>query len=246
MKIEVCCGSVDDAISAQAGGADRIELNSALFLGGLTPSPGCFAGVKSATALPVVTMVRPRAGGFSYTETEIDAMRRDIEYYVENGSDGIVFGVLRDDGTVDVGRCRELIERCAGAEKVFHRAIDVVPDALDAIEALIDLGFDRVLTSGQAARAVDGIDMLTRMIAHARGRIEILPGGGINVANYRLIVEKTRCDSIHVSPRRAVVDRSATGNPAIHFGGALYPSEDGYTIADAAQIAAFSRGSESG
>ena len=246
MKIEVCCGSVDDAIAAQAGGADRIELNSALFLGGLTPSPGCFAGVKCATELPVVTMIRPRPGGFSYSETDIDVMRRDIEFYVERGCDGIVFGVLRDDGTIDVRRCRELIERCADAEKVFHRAIDVVPDAFDAIEALIDLGFDRVLTSGQAARAVDGIDMLTRMIEHARGRIEILPGGGINVGNYRLIVEKTGCESIHVSPRRAVEDRSATGNTAIHFGGALYPSEAGYSIADAQHIAAFRERSSDG
>ena len=239
MKIEVCCGSLDDAIAAQAGGADRIELNSALFLGGLTPSPGCFACVKRATELPVVTMIRPRPGGFSYSEADIDVMRRDIEFYVERGCDGIVFGVLRDDGTIDVRGCRELIERCADAEKVFHRAIDVVPDAFDAIEALIDLGFDRVLTSGQAARAVDGIDMLTRMIERARGRIEILPGGGINVGNHRLIVEKTGCRSIHVSPRRAVEDRSATGNTAIHFGGALYPSEAGYSIADAQHIAAF-------
>ncbi|TVQ19113.1 MAG: copper homeostasis protein CutC [Spirochaetaceae bacterium] len=238
MKIEVCCGSVDDAIGAQAGGADRIELNSALFLGGLTPTLGCFAAVKCATELPVVTMIRPRHGGFSYSDTDIDVMRRDIEFYVERGSDGIVFGVLRDDGTIDVRKCRELIERCAGAEKVFHRAIDVVPDAFDAIEALIDLGFDRVLTSGQAARAADGIDMLTRMIEHARGRIEILPGGGINVGNYSLIVEKTGCESIHVSPRRAVEDRSASGNTAIHFGGALYPSESGYSIADAEHIAA--------
>lgn len=158
--VEVCCGSVDDAIEAQKGGADRIELNSALALGGLTPSGGSLIEATRQLDIPVMVMIRPRTGGFCYSRADMEAMLADVQKAVANGTDGIVFGILNAEGTIDIDRRRRVIESADGVETVFHRAFDVVPDPNTAIETLIELGITRILTSGQQTTAMEGMPLL--------------------------------------------------------------------------------------
>lgn len=236
---EVCCGSLEDVVKAYSGGAGRVELNSSLFHGGLTPSLGTLIEAKKRIPLPIMCMVRPREGGFCYTESEYAVMLLDAKLLLENGADGIVFGFLHEDGTVDTARCREMLAVVGGRQSVFHRAIDVVPDVFEALDTLISLGVTRVLTSGQAPTVPEGIEMIKKMIAHANGRIEILPGGGIQPHNAAWCREMLGTNMLHAMAHKNAFDRSALGNPSIYFGGAVYPPEDRYLVADATEISRF-------
>ena len=227
--LEVCCGSVDDAIEAQKGGADRVELNSSIFFGGLTPSIGAIIEAKKVLDIPVIAMIRPRGGGFCYTEREMAAMEHDTELAVEYGADGIVFGILHEDGTVDEKRCERIIKKAGDREVVFHRAIDVAPDPFKALDTLIDLGVKRVLTAGQENTLAEGIDMIRRMVEYAAGRIEILPGGG-TPGNVLDAIAKTGCSQIHMASFATRYDKSTTNRPDIYFGFALWPPEDRYEL----------------
>lgn len=235
--IEICAGSLDDAVAAEKAGAARIELNSSLFLGGLTPSLGSLKLVKKETNLKVLTMVRPRAAGFLYTSAEFKTMEEDAKLFIDNGADGIVFGFLNEDGTIDTKRCESLIKIAGTKEKVFHRAIDVVPDPLKALDLLIELGFTRVLTSGQEPTAYEGMELIAAMVKHAKGRIEILPGGGITKKNAAKLVQGTGVTQIHFAALKAVSEPSTARNPSIYYGGALYPPEDRFETADLAAMA---------
>lgn len=240
--LEVCCGSAEDAIAAFHGGAGRVELNSDLFHGGLTPTLGALRTVKRhAPGLRVMCMVRPREGGFCYTEVEYETMLEDARIFVENGADGIVFGFLKEDGTVDAARCREMLGVIGGKEAVFHRAIDVTPDVMAALDALIELGVTRVLTSGQKPTVPEGAQTIRAMIAHAAGRIQILPGGGITPENAAWCRDVIGTRTLHAAMHRTAYDRSCDHNPAIYFGGAVYPPEDRYLLTHAADISDFLR-----
>lgn len=235
--LEVCCGSVEDVLQAEKGGADRVELNSCLFHGGLTPSIGELITAKQLSSLPVMTMVRPRQGGFCYTDAEYKTALADAEALLENGADGLVFGFLNADGTLDARRTKELAQLAGNKTKVFHRAIDVVEDWRSTLSQLIDLGIDRVLTSGQAPDAWYGADVIRQMIDFAQGAIEILPGGGVTLRNMDRLIEATGCRAIHVAKFRQYADPSTAGNPEIFYGGALYPPEDRYDVIDGDYIA---------
>ena len=230
--IEVCCGSVDDAVEAERGGADRIELNSAIFLGGLTPSLGSIIEAKKRLNIPVMVMIRPRAGGFCYTQAEMAVMQHDAKLAVERGVDGLVFGILTPDGSVDAERCRRIIELAQGRQTVFHRAFDVTPDPLKALDQLIDLGLSRVLTSGQERTAPEGIELIRKLIVYAGGRIEILPGSGLRPHNIRTFVEQTKATQIHFSAFGQRLDSSMQHRPHITFSGAIRPPEDQYDLID--------------
>lgn len=232
--LEVCCGSADDVIQAHLAGADRVELNSDLFHGGLTPTVGSLRVAKRETGMKIMTMIRPREGGFCYTEAEFAVCLEDARTLLEAGSDGLVFGFLRADGTVDRERTRALTELAlrAGKEAVFHRAIDVVPDWREALDLLIGLGVTRVLTSGQEPDVACGTATVRDMIAHAAGRIQILPGAGVTLRNVERIVAETGADQIHVAAHRSVFDRSVENNRAIFYGGCLYPPEDRFSLID--------------
>ncbi|EFW36490.1 copper homeostasis protein CutC [Treponema phagedenis] len=232
ITIEICAGSLDDALLAEKAGAQRIELNSSLFLGGLTPSLGTLRLVKQKTKLKVLTMVRPRAAGFLYTEAEFETMKEDARIFIENGADGIVFGFLNADGTLDAARCEALCKIANSRETVFHRAIDVVPDPLKTLDALIELGITRVLTSGQEPTAPEGAELIAEMVRHARGKIEILPGGGITKKNASRLVQETGVSQIHFAALCSKPEPSVQHNPKIYYGGALYPNEDRFEIAD--------------
>ena len=236
--LEVCCGSADDVIQAHRAGADRVELNSDLFHGGLTPTLGTLLVAKRETGMPIMAMVRPRAGGFCYTGAEFAAAVEDAKLLLAHGADGIVFGFLHEDGTLDRERTGILAElaRSAGKEAVFHRAIDVVPDWRETIDALAGLGITRVLTSGQEPDVSLGTQTIREMIAYAAGRIQILPGAGITARNMERIIEETGCSQIHLAAHRQEYDTSVRNNRAIFYGGCLYPPEDRYDLIDSGYI----------
>ena len=234
--LEVCCGSAEDVIQAERGGADRAELNASLVSGGLTPTIGALSVAKRHCSIPILTMVRPRAGGFCYTPIEFEVALREAELLLEHGADGLVFGFLHEDGTVDAPRCREMIRRADGLPCVFHRALDVVPDWKRALDTLISLGVTRVLTSGQQSSALLALETLREMIEYAAGAIEILPGAGIRRENVRRVVEATGASQVHLSARRTLCDPSASGNPRIHYGAALYAPEDRFEQTDASLV----------
>ena len=232
--VEVCCGSADDVIEAYKAGADRVELNSNLFHGGLTPTIGSPLVAKRKTGMKIMTMVRPREGGFCYTDTEFTVDVEDAGQLLKNGSDGLVFGFLREDGTIDDRRTAILadIALSAGKEAVFHRAIDVVPDWKEALDVLIDLHITRVLTSGQEPDVFYGTETVKEMIEYAAGRIEILPGAGITQKNVRRIIDATGTNQIHIAAHRQLADTSVSNNRSIFYGGCLYPREDLFNMTD--------------
>lgn len=239
IKIEVCCGSVDDAIASQAGGANRIELNSALFLGGLTPSSGSIIETKRRLSIPIMVMIRPRSGGFCYTDNEMHVMMRDTEAALAHGAEGIVFGILTPEGDIDIKRSKQIINLTENKDVVFHRAFDVVRNPKKALEELIDLGVNRILTSGQKPTALQGTSLIKKLIDQAEDRIEILPGGGIRSHNINEIIKQTSANQFHISAFKHYYDTSMQNNPDIIFGGTPGPPEDRYSVIDSDIIRSF-------
>ena len=197
--LEVIACSAEDCRLAEQGGADRVELCAAIEVGGLTPSYGLAATAKKGCKLPLMAMVRPRSGGFAYTETEMDAMERDAEAFLALGTEGLVFGVLTNDATIDVAKNHRLVKAGGIAEKVFHRAFDVLSDPFEGLEQVIDLGFTRILTSGGAASILEGADQFKRLMDAAKGRIELLPGGGIQESNVQQVLAMTGANQVHMT-----------------------------------------------
>ena len=234
--LEICCGSIDDAIQAQAGGAERIELCSALFLGGLTPSHCTLKYAREQLTIPIIAMIRPRGGGFCYTDAEFATMERDADSAIEQGADGIVFGILKANGSIDVERTRRICDIAGNKQTVFHRAFDVTPDPFAALDQLVDLGITRILTSGQEDTVPEGIDVIRRLIEYAGDRIEVMPGGGIKAYALEDVIAKTGCKQIHLTAFKTAIDPSTHGRPQVTFGGALYPSEDAFLMTDAGLV----------
>jgi copper homeostasis protein len=233
--LEIGCGSLEDAIAAEAGGADRVELCSALFLGGLTPSLASVLRAKEKLRIPVMAMVRPRAAGFCYSATDMEVMLCDTDLFVEHGADGIVFGILKPDRAIDLERCRRIRERIGSCQAVFHRAFDVVPDPMRALDELIDLGCTRVLTSGQRNTALEGSALIRKLVEHARGRVEILPGAGIRTHNVRELIAQTGCTQVHTTAFRQLDDPSTVAS-RIQYGSTLNPSESAYHQTDSSEV----------
>ena len=209
---EVCAGSVQDCINAQLGGADRVELNSALHLGGLTPSLAMLKLVKEKTSLKVICMDRPRAAGFCYDDVEIETMFEDAKILLENGADGISFGFLNSDATINVTETKKMVELIHQYQKeaVFHRAFDCVDDPMHAIKQLIDCGVDRILTSGLQPTAMQGASVLEKLQSEFGNRIELLAGSGINANNIRTLKEQTGIHQFHGSCKEWCKDPTTT------------------------------------
>ncbi len=217
VELEVSVGSVADVEAAVAAGADRLELCSAPELGGLTPSVGLFEGAIGASRVPVLVMLRPRAGGFCYDRHEFAAMLADAGRVLDLGASGVVFGVLDKRGRIDVSRSREIIERAGGAESVFHRAFDFISDQRAALDQLIEAGCSRVLTSGGKQTAKEGAGAIRDLILHANGRIEVLPAGQVRAENVVDLVRDTGCTQLHLGPATAIDDGSITGDPGVEL-----------------------------
>ncbi|MCI8660418.1 MAG: copper homeostasis protein CutC [Lachnospiraceae bacterium] len=199
---EICCGSFYDAKQAALGGAERIELNSGLMLGGLTPTLSTLCLVKEQfPELKVIAMVRPRGAGFCYEEEDFLVMERECESLLRHGADGIAFGCLREDASLDWERNRRLTEiiRDYGREAVFHRAFDCAEDPLKTMEQLIFMGVNRVLTSGLKPTAPEGIEQIGELQKRFGDNIEILAGSGVNAANACELMEKAGICQVHSS-----------------------------------------------
>lgn len=202
--LEIAANSIASALAAQQGGADRVELCSALELGGLTPSHATIALTRERVRLPVYVLIRPRAGDFLYSELECETMRHDIEACRSLGCDGVVVGILDAHGDVDVARCRTLIDAAGNMGVTFHRAFDVANDRERALEDIIALGCERVLTSGGQASAREGADSIRQLVARAGERIAIMAGAGIDARNIASLREAAGAHEFHASAKRAL------------------------------------------
>jgi copper homeostasis protein len=199
MICEVVVYNMESALKAQEGGADRIELCDNPGEGGTTPSFGVIENVRQNVSMDVYVMIRPRGGDFFYSNYEFHAMKRDIYQCQRLSVDGIVFGILNADGTIDKKRCKELIDKAKPLKVTCHRAFDMTRDPFEALEDCIEVGFDRILTSGQKLTAIEGVDLISELIKRARGRIAIMPGSGINENTVEEIIKKSGAKEIHFS-----------------------------------------------
>ena len=199
VKLEVCANGVNSALVAQEGGAYRVELCDNLQEGGTTPSHGQIALARKLLNIKLYPIIRPRGGDFVYSDPEFEIMKMDIQHCKALGCDGLVFGMLTADGKVDVERCKALLEAAYPLPATFHRAFDDSADLFEALEVLISLGFERVLTSGGAPTAMEGIDVLKSLVEVASNRIEIMPGAGVTKDNVALLVKMTSAKSVHGS-----------------------------------------------
>lgn len=245
IKLEICTASPEDCVAAERGGADRVELNTGLMLGGLTPSLGSIRESRVAIRIALIVMIRPRASGFCYSAREFVVMQHDLATALGEDADGIAFGVLTADGAVDVERCRQIVKLAAGKQIVFHRAFDVVTNPLVALDQLIDLGVTRVMTSGQEASAYNGAANIASYIKHAAGRMEVLPAGGINRFTVTDVVSRTGCNQVHASLSTTSKDRSTVARPQVAFGGTLKPPEDEFPITNLDAVSSLVRALES-
>ncbi|HEY1807321.1 MAG TPA: copper homeostasis protein CutC [Acidobacteriaceae bacterium] len=201
MQLEICIDSADSAIAAERGGADRVELCSDLLEGGITPSAGLIAAVRHSIGIGVFVMIRPRGGDFCYTEAEFAVMQEDIRQARDLGADGLVLGVLNEDAAVDVARTAALVRLANPLPVTFHRAIDMTPDPVSALEAVIQAGARRVLTSGGAGKVTDGLATVAHMMAAAGNRLAVMPGGGINPRTIGAVAAATGASEFHAALR---------------------------------------------
>jgi copper homeostasis protein len=199
MICEVVVYNMESALKAQEGGADRIELCDNPGEGGTTPSFGVIENVRQNVSMDVYVMIRPRGGDFFYSNYEFHAMKRDIYQCQRLSVDGIVFGILNADGTIDKKRCKELIDKAKPLKVTCHRAFDMTRDPFEALEDCIEVGFDRILTSGQKLTAIEGVDLISELIKRAKGRIAIMPGSGLNENTVEEIIKKSGAREIHFS-----------------------------------------------
>ncbi len=244
--VEVCCGSYYDACQAAMGGADRIELNSALQLGGLTPTTATLELVKTRfPGLKVVSMVRPRGAGFCYGDEDYQVMLAECSQLLEAGTDGIAFGCLKPDGRPDEKKNGILLERIkrAGKEAVFHRAFDCTPDPYEAIEQLIAMGVDRILTSGQKATAPEGAELIAALQKEYGSRIQLLAGSGINARNAGELIQATKVSQLHSSCKDWIRDETTSKNQ-VSYRMADAPYEMHFDVVSAAKVRELIRSAE--
>lgn len=214
--VEIAAHCVQSAVAAQAGGADRVELFCNPKEGGVTPSEGTIAVVRDRLAIDLHVMIRPRGGNFYYSDAEVEIMLRDIETAKRLGANGVAFGLVNEDGTVDVKRTREMVGASRPMSVTFHRAFDVCKDLQAALNEVVSCGADRVLTSGGAATALKGIDRLTSLMEVAAHRITVMAAGHIRPENVTRVVQATGVREIHAGLRSVVPSQREPKN--ISFG----------------------------
>ena len=197
--LECCVDSVESAIAAKKGGADRIELCSALVIGGLSPSQALYWKIREQVDLPIRVLLRPRFGDFCYTDFEHEIIKEEIRSFRKLGADGIVIGTMKPDGTLNVEQMKELIEEAKGMSVTLHRAFDMCKNPFMALEEARKLGINTILTSGQKNTCIDGVELLKELVEKAQGETEILVGGGVDASVLPVLAEKTKAKSYHMS-----------------------------------------------
>ncbi len=236
-KLEVCVDSLESAIDAQIAGADRIELCSNLYEGGTTPSYGTIVSARNNLDIDLFVIIRPRGSDFLYTDPEFDIMRRDIDVCGEVGANGVVLGLLMQDGNIDIERTSKLIEYARPMKVTFHRAFDMCRDPLKGLEDIILTGAERILTSGQKSDASEGSALIGCLVKQADNRIIIMPGGGINDFNIRDIAQVTGASEFHLTGRKIINSEMFFRKSGILLGGSPQTEEFSRKVADPVKIA---------
>jgi len=218
LTVEVCVDSLESAVAAERGGAKRVELCSSLAEGGVTPSAGLIATARQNLSINLHVIIRPRGGDFCYSPDEFAVMKKDILMAKQLGANGVVFGILDVDGRVDIPRTRDLVQYAMPLATTYHRAFDMSADLGKSLEDVVEAGADRVLTSGGASTAIEGIQVLRGLVEVARGRIVVLACGGIDIENVHSVIEKTGVREIHVSLRTTMPSPMRYRNPNLSMG----------------------------
>lgn len=225
MLFEVCVDSVEGALAAQQGGAQRVELCAGLVEGGVTPSMGMLRMARRAVALALHVLIRPRGGDFCYSPLEWEVMCQDVLAARDEGADGLVLGVLLPDGRVDIPRTRALIELAHPLPVTFHRAIDLSRDSSEALEDIVMAGATRVLTSGREPTVLEGAVCIAGLVRQAAGRIQVMAGGGVNAGNLPDLLKRTGVEEVHFSARRTLESPMTFRVPGCYMGKAYQPDE---------------------
>ncbi len=225
MIYEICVDSVAGVRAAKEAGAQRVELCANLLEGGITPSLGMIRQARKVSGIAVNVIIRPRGGDFLFNDDEFASMRADIEAAKAEGVDGVVIGLLAAEGEIDIGRTRELVALARPLSVTFHRAFDVAADPFRALETLIELGVDRVLTSGQEPSVLEGLPLIVELMKRAGDRIIIMPGGGITARNVERIVAAAKPREMHFAALDSVESGMRFRRPHVFMGGELRPPE---------------------
>lgn len=218
IEVEICTFSLESCVNAQLAGASRVELCSGMYDGGTTPSAAMIRMAREKLSIELYVMIRPRGGDFLYSDQEFELMKEDILYAKSCKADGVVFGILKADGSVDVERTRELVEWAAPMKVTFHRAIDMTRNMEDALEDVIRAGCYRVLTSGGRNTVDEGIEQIRILTEQAKGRVQIMAGSGVNAANTSRLVD-AGVDAIHLSGKSSRDSGMDFRNPNVFMGG---------------------------
>ncbi len=232
VKTEICINSPESAAAAQKGGADRVELCANLLEGGTTPSIGAVQTARDAIDIGLHVIIRPRGGDFLFNDFEVDTMKRDIEAMKKIGIDGIVIGSLTENAEIDVAQTKALMEIARPLSVTFHRAFDMCRDPFGSLETLIELGVDRLLTSGQEESVIEGMDLIKELNDKAGNRLIIMPGGGITPRNLNKLVDFTGVKEVHFAAMKTVASGMAFRNERVYMGGTLRPPEYESQVAD--------------
>jgi len=235
MHVEICVDSIGGAMAAERGGSDRVELCANLLEGGTTPSAGCIK-LARRVKIGLFVMIRPRGGDFLYQPEELDVMREDIRIVKDLVADGVVFGCLTADGNINRSQTEQLLSLAKPLQVTFHRAFDMSIDPARALEDLVALGVDRVLTSGQEASAVEGMECIGALHKQAARRIQVIAGGGITLGNVQRIVDSTGIAEVHLSARSSVESGMNHRNQRVFMGGALRPAEFSWKATDESMV----------
>lgn len=221
ITLEVCANSVASALAAQQGGAMRVELCDTLRGGGTTPSYGQIQIVRQLLHISLYVLIRPRTGDFLYSDLEFEVMKLDIKTCIEKKCDGVVIGILKSDGSVDKERCAELVKmaKAGGLGVTFHRAFDVCRDPYEALEDIVEIGCERILTSGGKSTAMEGANIIARLVTQAQNRIEIMPGSGVNEYNIADLVRYSGAKTFHASAQSRIESKMAYRNTTILLSG---------------------------
>jgi copper homeostasis protein len=238
MICEICVDSAAGVRAAKAAGADRVELCADLLEGGITPSRGAIRQARATTGIGLHVIIRPRGGDFLFDDDEFAVMQLDIETAKTEGADGVVIGLLTAAGEVDTARTSELISLARPLSVTFHRAFDMTRDPFEALETLIGLGVDRVLTSGQEATVLEGLSLVGELVQRAGSRIVVMPGGGITSGNVERIVAAAKPREIHFAALEPNASLMEFRRPHVFMGGELRPPEYDRHLTSAASIRA--------